>query len=90
MTPASRITGIGISCMCIVLECYLHMHARMWIMTPLIHTHLLYRHLTQGTEHAVLQAPRPTPGVERMGAGQPAGAGWVWWSSFWGDVLVRV
>ena len=38
-------------------------------------TWVLYRHLTQGTERAVLQAPRQTLGVERVRARQPAGAG---------------
>ena len=44
-------------------------------MTPLNNT--LSRHLTQGaeTERAVLQAPRQTPGVKRVRAQQPAGAG---------------
>ena len=42
------------------------------LITP---THLLSRHLTQGTERAVLQAPRQTLGVERVRARQPAGAG---------------
>ena len=57
----------------------------MWIITPLIdhhyssthllNRHLFSRHLTQGTERAVLQAPRQTLGVERVRARQPAGAG---------------
>ena len=56
-----------------------------WIITPLIdhhyssthllNRHLFSRHLTQGTERAVLQAPRQTLGVERVRARQPAGAG---------------
>ena len=62
-----------------------HMMMSLWIITPLIdhhyssthllNRHLFSRHLTQGTERAVLQAPRQTLGVERVRARQPAGAG---------------